>query len=89
MDRNNKPICFAYNNGSCKGVCPKNMTHCCQLCLGAHPAKALDGQGEIEAKAKRGREQATVLFQALFADLANLIQRAKEKLSTYGEVLDR
>ena len=39
VDRNNKPICFAYNNGSCKGVCPKNMTHCCQLCLGAHPAK--------------------------------------------------
>ena len=53
------------------------------------PGETLDGQGEIEAKAKRGREQATVLFQALFADLANLIQRTKEKLSTYGEVLDR
>ena len=39
VDRNNKPICFAYNNGNCKGVCPKNMTHCCQLCLGSHPAK--------------------------------------------------
>lgn len=52
------------------------------------PGETLDGQGEIGARAKSGREQATVLFRALFADLANLTQRVKEKLSTYGEVLD-
>lgn len=39
-DRQGKPICFAFNNGDCKGVCPKNMLHICQICLGTHPAKA-------------------------------------------------
>jgi hypothetical protein len=38
-DRQGKPICFGFNNGECKGVCPKGMTHVCQVCLGSHPAK--------------------------------------------------
>lgn len=38
-DRQGKQICFGFNNGECKGVCPRNMTHVCQLCLGNHPAK--------------------------------------------------
>ena len=38
-DRQGKPICFAFNSGECKGVCPKNMVHVCQVCLGSHPAK--------------------------------------------------
>ena len=38
-DRQGKQICFAFNNGECKGVCPKNMVHVCQICLGTHPAK--------------------------------------------------
>ena len=38
-DRQGKQICFAFNNGECKGVCPKGMTHVCQICLGTHPAK--------------------------------------------------
>ncbi len=38
-DRSGKPICFAFNNGECKGVCSKNMVHICQTCLGSHPAK--------------------------------------------------
>ena len=38
-DRQGKQICFAFNNGECKGVCPKGMTHVCQNCLGTHPAK--------------------------------------------------
>lgn len=38
-DRQGKPICFGYNNGECKGVCPKSMVHICQVCLGSHPAK--------------------------------------------------
>ena len=38
-DRSGKPICFAFNNGECKGVCSKNMAHVCQNCLGSHPAK--------------------------------------------------
>ena len=39
-DRQGKPICFGFNNGDCKGVCPKNMMHICQICMGPHPAKA-------------------------------------------------
>ena len=38
-DRAGKPLCFAFNNRDCKGVCPKGMVHACQVCLGAHPAK--------------------------------------------------
>ena len=39
-DRQGKSICFGFNNGDCKGVCPKNMMHICQICMGPHPAKA-------------------------------------------------
>ena len=39
-DRQGKPICFGFNNGDCKGVCPKNMVHICQICMGPHPAKS-------------------------------------------------
>ena len=38
-DRQGRPICFAFNNGDCKDVCPKQMVHICQVCLGSHPAK--------------------------------------------------
>lgn len=38
-DRQGRPICFAFNNGECKDVCPKQMVHICQVCLGSHPAK--------------------------------------------------
>ena len=38
-DRQGRPICFAFNNGECKDVCPKQMVHLCQTCLGSHPAK--------------------------------------------------
>lgn len=29
-DRSGMPICFAFNNAECKGVCSKNMVHICQ-----------------------------------------------------------
>ena len=38
-DKQGKPICFGFNNGECKGNCPKQMAHVCQICMGPHPAK--------------------------------------------------
>ncbi len=37
LDRNGKEICYGFNNGTCKGVCPRGRSHVCQLCLGNHP----------------------------------------------------
>ena len=37
--RENKKICFAWNNGGCEAVCPNGFSHVCQLCLGGHRKK--------------------------------------------------
>jgi hypothetical protein len=38
-DREGKPLCFAFSNGNCRGVCPQGRMHLCQQCLGSHCAK--------------------------------------------------
>ncbi len=37
VDRDGNEICYNYNNGSCKRVCPAGRMHVCQICLGNHP----------------------------------------------------
>ena len=39
-DRDGNQICFKFAKGqpgACQEPCPDGRTHCCQLCLGAHP----------------------------------------------------
>ena len=46
LDRNGKEICYGYNNGNCKGVCPQGRSHVCQRCLGNHPAIDCKSKGK-------------------------------------------
>ncbi|CAE7203224.1 unnamed protein product [Symbiodinium sp. CCMP2592] len=49
-----RQICYAYNNGSCKGDCGR--VHVCQLCLKPHPRKSCKLQKE-----KGGAEAVAVI----------------------------
>eukprot|EP00435_Cladocopium_sp_Y103_P021159 s477_g5.t1 len=64
-DREGKPICFAFNNGDCKGVCPKNMVHICQARV-HQPPQLGQGQEKGGGPADPGDAAARTLME-LFA----------------------
>ena len=43
--REDKKICFAWNNGGCEQMCPNGFAHVCQICLGSHRKKDHQSRG--------------------------------------------